>query len=200
MFTNFASSCSENIHLKMHTHLTKNKGKVIWLYGRPCSGKTTLALSLAEKLIDKGVPVITLDGDELRKGINSDLGYSLTDRYENMRRSSEIAKLLADKEFWVICSFVTPTKTLRELVVKIIGESDLHLLYIHASLEVCKQRDVKGHYLKAATNQLSNFTGIGSPFEEPVSMNNMINTGELTIQAAKKQCLDLVLNTNNVLS
>jgi adenylyl-sulfate kinase len=184
----------------MTTQITKNKGKVIWLYGRPCSGKTTLALSLAERLIAKGYPVITLDGDELREGINNDLGYSLEDRFENIRRASEIAKLIADKGFWVICSFVTPTKALRELVVKIIGESDLHLLYISASLEVCKQRDVKGHYLKAATNQLQNFTGIGSPFEEPVSKNNIIDTSELTIQTATMQCLDLVLNTSKVLS
>lgn len=180
--------------------LKKDTGKVIWLYGRPCSGKTTLANAIAEKLKEKDIPIVTLDGDELRQGINHDLGYTLSDRHENIRRTSEIAKLLADKGFWIICSFVTPTRELRELIRKIIDGPELHLIYIHASLEVCKQRDVKGHYLKAATKQLSNFTGISSPFEEPDPMNNHIDTVELTILAATKRCLNLIFNTRKVLS
>lgn len=177
-----------------------NKGKVIWLYGRPCSGKTTLSSSIALELKSRGLLVINLDGDELRKGINSDLGFSLVDRHENIRRTSEIAKLLAGKGFWVVCSLVTPTRELRKLVSNIMSELDFHLLYIHASFDVCRQRDVKGHYFRAETNQLSNFTGISSPFEEPVSINETIDTDKLTIQEATKHCLELILNTKNILS
>ena len=176
--------------------MKKGKGKIIWLFGRPCSGKSTLASSITEELTDKGISVITLDGDELRKGINGDLGFTLADRHENIRRASEIAKLLAEKGYWIVCSFVTPTKVLRELVSEITNELELHLFYIHASIEVCKIRDVKGHYFKAEKGQLSNFTGISSPFEEPVAYTNMIDTDELNIQMATKKCLDLIVNYN----
>lgn len=178
--------------------IKRGKGKVIWLYGRPCSGKSTLSSSIAEVLKDEGISVITLDGDKLRSGINGDLGYSLVDRHENIRRASEIARILAEQGYWVVCSFVTPTRALRELVREINNELELSIVYIHASLEVCKKRDVKGHYLKAETRQLSNFTGISSPFEEPVSFNNMIDTDELNIQEATKKCLNLILNSINI--
>jgi len=172
-----------------------SRGKVIWLYGRPCSGKSTLALSIAEGIKDKGISVITLDGDELRAGINCDLGYSLVDRHENIRRASETAKMLSEKGFWVVCSFVTPTVALRELVQKVNKLVELHQIYIYASLEVCKKRDVKGHYLKAVLEQLTDFTGISSPFEEPIGPYNMIDTDKLNIQKATKKCLDLIFNS-----
>lgn len=173
----------------------RSKGKVIWLYGRPCSGKSTLASSIAEGIKDKGISVITLDGDELRSGINCDLGYSLVDRHENIRRASETAKMLSEKGFWVVCSFVTPTVELRELVRKINNELELHQIYIHASLDVCKKRDVKGHYFKAEIEQFSDFTGISSPFEEPVGFHNMIDTEKLNIQKSTKKCLDFIFNS-----
>jgi len=173
-------------------------GKVIWLYGRPCSGKTTLSSSLAEVLKIEDKPVIILDGDELRFGINSDLGYSLTDRHENIRRVSEIAKILAGQGFWVLCSFVTPTRELRELVRQINSESVLIMINIQASLEVCINRDVKGHYLKAKMHNLSDFTGISSPFEEPLAIENTINTDDISIAEATQKCLDLIMNQKNI--
>lgn len=174
-------------------------GKIIWLYGRPCSGKTTLSSSIAEVLKVENKPVIILDGDELRFGINSDLGYSLTDRHENIRRVSEIAKILAGQGYWVLCSFVTPTRELRELVRQINSGSDLIMINIQASLEVCMKRDVKGHYLKAKMNNLSEFTGISSPFEEPIELENTINTDDISIGEATQKCLDLILNQENII-
>jgi adenylyl-sulfate kinase len=176
----------------------KSRGKIIWLYGRPCSGKTTLSSALAEVLKLEGKPVIILDGDELRFGINSDLGYSLTDRHENIRRVSEIAKILEGQGYWVLCSFVTPTRSLRELVKKINYESDLIMINIQASLEVCIKRDVKGHYLKAKMHNLTEFTGISSPFEEPLAFENTINTDNISIEEATQKCLGLIMNQNNI--
>jgi adenylyl-sulfate kinase len=169
-------------------------GKIIWLYGRPCSGKTTLSTSIAEVLKTENKPVIILDGDELRFGINSDLGYSLTDRHENIRRVSEIAKILAGQGFWVLCSFVTPTRELRELVRQINQESDLIMINIQASLEVCIKRDVKGHYLKAKMHNLTEFTGISSPFEEPLAFEDTINTDDISVGEATQKCLELIQN------
>ena len=174
--------------------VNRSVGKVIWLYGRPCSGKSTLVSAIYESLKAKGVSLITLDGDELRLGVNADLGFSQTDRLENIRRASEISKLLASKGFWVICSFITPTIELRELVFKTILESDLVLIYIHASFESCQRRDVKGQYLRANKGLIANFTGVSSTFEEPVGDFNRIDTDELTIEAATKKCVDLILN------
>ena len=172
----------------------KSGGKIIWLYGRPCSGKTTLSSSIAEVLKIENKPVIILDGDELRFGINSDLGYSLTDRHENIRRVAEIAKILAGQGYWVLCSFVTPTRELRELVRRINTGSDLIMINIQASLEVCIKRDVKGHYLKAKMHNLTEFTGISSPFEEPLAFENTINTDDISIAEATRKCLALIMN------
>jgi len=169
-------------------------GKVIWLYGRPCSGKSTLASAISESLKAKGISLITLDGDELRLGVNADLGFSQTARLENIRRASEIAKLLVSKGFWVICSFITPTIELRELVSKINLESDLVLIYIHASFESCQRRDVKGHYLRATKGLIANFTGVSSTFEEPVRECNWIDTDEMSIEEASKKCMEFVLS------
>ena len=173
--------------------VNRTNGKVIWLYGRPCSGKTTLASAISESLKAKGVSLITLDGDELRLGVNADLGFSQTARLENIRRASEIAKLLATKGFWVICSFITPTIELRELVSKINLESDLVLIYIHASFESCQRRDVKGQYSRANKGLIANFTGVNSTFEEPVGDFNRIDTDELNIEEACKKCLEFIL-------
>lgn len=172
----------------------KSSGKVIWLYGRPCSGKTTLSTSITNELKSIGKSVVILDGDDLRKGITHDLGYTLTARFENIRRASEIAKLLAMQGFWVVCSFVTPTRELRELVKSINKDQDLIMIHTQASLEVCIKRDVKGHYLKAKMQNLADFTGISSPFEEPAASEKTVDTSELSIQEATSSCLEFILN------
>jgi len=178
----------------------KNKpcaGRIIWLYGRPCAGKTTLCDRLSEIFNANGLPVITLDGDELRETINRDLGFSLEHRHENIRRASEIAGILAKKGFYVLCSFVTPTIELRELVQDINRDAELSQIYIKTSIEECTRRDVKGHYLKANNGGLPNFTGISSPFEESVETNGaIVNTDELTVNEAVAECLKILGFTN----
>ena len=146
-----------------------NTGIVIWLYGRPCAGKTTIADFMAEKLINADYQVVTLDGDELRKGMNADLGFTPEDRNENIRRTSELAKVLASKGHIVICSLVTPSRLLRNVIRSIIPSARLMLIYIDTSLEDCIKRDVKGHYQKAFDGEMENFTGINAPFEEPLA-------------------------------
>lgn len=144
-----------------------NSGIVIWLYGRPCAGKTTIADFMAGQLKNQDYQVVTLDGDELRKGMNADLGFSPEDRHENIRRTSELAKVLATKGQVVICSLVTPSRTLRNLIRSIIPPANLMLVYVDTSLETCIKRDVKGHYRKAFDGEMDNFTGINAPFEGP---------------------------------
>ena len=151
---------------------TTNTGTVIWLYGRPCAGKTTIAGFMSEQLKNQGHQVVTLDGDELRNGMNADLGFSPEDRQENIRRTSELAKLLASKGKIVICSLVTPSRVLRNVIKNIVPEANLMLVFVDTSLEACIKRDVKGHYKKAFDGEIENFTGINAPFEGPAETDS----------------------------
>lgn len=173
-------------------------GRIIWLFGRPASGKTTTALELGEVLRGMGNPIITLDGDELRKGINKDLGYSFEERQENIRRAAEVAKLLASKGFWVICSFITPTNQLRELVFEICENIDVKMFYLNATVDNCMNRDVKGNYQKALSGELKYFTGISAPFEEPSDriQCNKVDTSNSSIQEIVVQLKRMILAEN----
>lgn len=165
------------------------KGKVVWFFGRPCSGKTTLANNVETELVIRGTKTISFDGDLLRKGLNKDLGFSMKDRKENIRRSAELASLFASKGYCVVCSFVTPSEEMRTLIKRVICNSELFLIYVDAPLSVCISRDTKGHYKKAKEGKLTDFTGITSPFEEPRISDNNINTDELNLFEATEQCL-----------
>lgn len=147
--------------------LLKQKAKVIWLTGLSGSGKTTLAIGLERELHNAGKLVYVLDGDNVRTGINNNLGFSETDRKENIRRIAEVAKLFADAGVITICCFVSPTNEIRAMAKSIIGEKDFLEVYINASLESCEKRDVKGLYAKARKGELKDFTGIHQPFEAP---------------------------------
>ncbi|MBW8333277.1 MAG: adenylyl-sulfate kinase [Prolixibacteraceae bacterium] len=172
---------------------TVGNGQIIWLFGRPCAGKTTISNRLAESLKADGTPVITLDGDELRATINRDLGFSLEDRYENIRRACELARIFSLKNYHVVCSFVTPTIELRDLVLTINKDAKLSLIYIKASVEECIRRDVKGHYREARNRTISDFTGISSPFEEPEEFNShIVETDNITVMEAVEKCLLIV--------
>ena len=140
------------------------------------------------------MPVISLDGDELRNGINRDLGYSIEDREENIRRSAEIAKLLASKGVMVLCSFITPTNTLRKLVLDICKNFETQMIYVNASLKVCIDRDVKGHYKKALNGEIKYFTGIDSPFDDPEGVIDykMIESSDCNIDDSVDQLVKLI--------
>lgn len=154
--------------------------KVIWLTGLSGSGKTTIALELNKKLKELFYKSYILDGDEIRKGLSSDLGFSLADRKENIRRVSEVCKILLNNITIPIVSFISPIEEDRKLARNIIGSSFLEV-YVKCKLEVCEQRDVKGLYAKARRGEIKNFTGIDSPYEEPLNADVVIDTEHLTV-------------------
>jgi len=166
---------AENIHPIFHRSLDRSsketllgqKGIVIWLYGLSGAGKSTLAIALEEKLHTDGIMTQLLDGDNIRTGLNRNLGFTDADRKENIRRIAEVAKLFANAGIVTIASFITPKKELRTLAREVICEPDFREVFVTCSLETCEQRDVKGLYAKAKSGDIKNFTGKDSSFEPP---------------------------------
>lgn len=173
--------------------LLQQHGIVIWMTGLSGSGKTTLAIGLEKMLYEMGYMVEVLDGDNVRSGINSNLGFSEEDRKENIRRVAEISKLFVNCGIVTINSFVSPTEDLRSMAEDIIGEKDFYLVYISTPLEVCEQRDTKGLYAKARKGEIKNFTGISASFDEPISPHLRIETHGHSYEACLKQLADFVL-------
>jgi len=151
--------------------IMEQKNVTVWFMGLPCSGKTTLA-----SMLNRTPTTIHLDGDVLRKGVCKDLGFSIEDRVENIRRASAIAELLNKNGHNVTASFITPTKDVQNLVKKTI--KNLVLVYIKCDLEACIKRDVKGMYKKAQSGEIKDFTGISAPFEEPYKPDIVCDTTE----------------------
>jgi adenylylsulfate kinase len=150
------------------------------------SGKSTIAKGLEKKLHEDGILSQVLDGDNVRSGINSNLGFSEEDRLENIRRIAEVTKLFLDCGIVTINCFVSPTKDIRDLAKQIIGEKDFFEVYINASFEECTKRDVKGLYQKALNGEIKNFTGLDAPFEAPVDAALEIKTAEQNIDESVK--------------
>ena len=163
----------------------------IWLTGLPCSGKTTIANALAERLNNhlsfKNRKFISLDGDDIRAKLNSDLGFSQKDREENLRRIGHLAQLFNDKELNVICSFVSPNDELRETATKYI--KNVFLVFVNCSAETCEKRDVKGMWAKARTGEIKMFTGYSAPFYPPKNPDLTINTEDLGIE----ECVNILI-------
>ena len=156
---------------------------IIWLFGLPSSGKTTLGKALCAHYTDSGQRAILLDGDLMRNGLCADLGFSNEDRMENLRRAAEIAKVLVNQDFVVVCAFITPKEAHRALVRRILND-DLKWVYVNCPLEVCVERDVKGLYHKAKTQAMTGMTGIQDSFEEPVECGLIIDSHRKTIADA----------------
>ena len=161
-------------------NLLKQKSPVIWLTGLSGSGKSTIANELTNILHNEGKLVYILDGDNVRMGLNKDLGFSDDDRKENIRRIAEVAKLLTDAGIIVITAFISPFREEREKAKEIIGDENFIEVYVEASLSVCESRDPKGLYKKARAGQIKMFTGIDSPYEEPLTPNLVISTKDYT--------------------
>jgi adenylylsulfate kinase len=176
-----------------HEARLQQPGQVLWLYGLSGSGKSTIAAALQHRLHDEGRHVVALDGDNIRSGLNANLGFSDEDRFENIRRIAEVAKLFAHSGAIVLVSFITPKRELRNLARSVIGE-DLTLSYIKASYEICQQRDPKGLYAKVAAGKVKNFTGKDSGFEEPGTnaADVVIDTEVLTLEACVEQAYALI--------
>jgi len=173
---------------KLHQH-----ARVIWFTGLPCSGKTTLALGLEQELFGMGFVCKVLDGDFVRSGINSNLGFSNSDRLENIRRIAEISKLFVSAGIITINAFVSPTNEIRDLARSIIGEEDFIEIFLNPSLAVCEQRDVKGMYQKARAGLIAEFTGVNAPFEIPGNSFLEIPTDTENIETSLKHILDNIL-------
>ena len=173
--------------------LLKQRSIVIWLTGLSGAGKTTLAKYLEEDLFIRGYLTQILDGDNIRSGVNSNLGFTNTDRHENIRRIAEISKLFLNCGIITINCFISPTEEIRDMARRIIGNDDFIEVYVNAPLNICEARDVKGLYSRARRGEIKEFTGITSPFEAPQHVDIEIRTDLLSIEASVKQLLELVL-------
>ncbi|MBP7408668.1 MAG: adenylyl-sulfate kinase [Flavobacteriales bacterium] len=172
--------------------LLDQHGCVVWMTGLSGSGKSTIAIALERQLHQRGRFCVVLDGDNVRTGINSNLGFSDTDRTENIRRIAEVAKLFVQQGVIVICCFVSPTIAIREQAKAIIGAADFHEVFIDTPLEVCEQRDVKGLYAKARAGEVKDFTGISAPFEAPPSPAIRIATAGRNEQDSANELLNFI--------
>ena len=152
------------------------KAAVFWFTGMSGSGKSTIAEAVERQLFNAGHLVQVLDGDNIRTGICNNLSFSIEDRTENIRRISEVSKLMINAGVITLNSFVSPTNKIREYARQIVGEDDFHLIYVKASLETCEKRDVKGLYKKARAGIIKGFTGIDSPFDEPDKYKLILDT------------------------
>ena len=164
------------------------QGLVIWFTGLSGSGKSTIANALERKLFEEGKVTMLLDGDNVRTGICNNLGFSIDDRKENIRRIAEVAKLFKENGQIVLCSFVSPTEDIRTLAKNIIGASDFKEIFVATSLEECEKRDVKGLYKKARLGLIKEFSGIDSPFEIPEKPDIKIETENNSVES----CVDLI--------
>lgn len=159
----------------------KHRGIALWFTGLSGSGKSTLANALHKKLFDRGIHSIVLDGDNTRLGINKDLGFSNSDRVENIRRVAEITKIFVETGHVVITAFISPFKENRSTAKAIISDKDFLEVFIDSSLKICEERDVKGLYRRARLGDIKEFTGISSPYEAPENPDMHINTNKSSI-------------------
>lgn len=157
---------------------------VIWFTGLSGSGKSTLACKLEEQLFEKGYQTYVLDGDNIRSGLSKDLGFSVNDRKENIRRISEIAKLFADSGMIVITAFISPYKEDRTQARQLFDEGEFLEVYLKCPLEVCEKRDVKGLYKKARNGEVKGFTGLDDVYEEPTAPELVVETNKCSIEEA----------------
>lgn len=189
------------MHIHPHATLPRHhketllgqKGAVLWLCGLSGSGKSTIAGALEHVLHDKGRYVIRLDGDNLRTGLNSNLGFSDDDRLENIRRTAEVAKVMAANGVIVLCSLITPRGAFRDLARGILGE-DFREIYVKADYATCESRDPKGLYAKAAAGEVARFTGKDSVFEEPQNPDLVLDTESLSIEDSVFEILEYLRN------
>jgi len=171
----------------------KQKAKVLWFTGLSGSGKTTLASALERNLFERGYLTQFLDGDNIRSGINNNLGFSNEDRLENIRRISEVSKLFLNCGIITICAFVSPTEKMRQIVKDIIGDNDFYEVFVSTPIEVCEQRDIKGLYAKARAGIIKDFTGVNAPFEIPGNANLTIDTSKHKPEECVSVLLDHIL-------
>ena len=174
--------------------LLGQRGVMIWFTGLSGSGKSTVAMGVERELHKRGILCRILDGDNIRSGINKNLGFSDEDRRENIRRIAEVGKLFVDTGVVTLAAFISPTDESRSMASEIIGEEEFTAVYVSTPLEVCAQRDVKGLYARARKGEIKDFTGVSAPFEEPSSPALSIDTSVLSLEESVNKVLELILN------
>ena len=176
--------------------LLKQKGVVLWFTGLSGSGKSTIANEVAYQLHTLGHSSYVLDGDNIRHGLNKDLGFSPEDRNENIRRISEVAHLFADAGVIAITAFISPYRDLRNFCRGLLDKERYFEVYCKASLDTCEQRDPKGLYKKARNGEIKQFTGIDAPYEEPENPEILLDTDELSIQQSAEKVIKILKEKN----
>ena len=173
---------------------TRNKHKsfVLWFTGLSGSGKSTLAYAIEQKLFESGSNIIVLDGDNIRHGLCSDLGFSELDRHENMRRIGEAAKLFVESGTIVLAAFVSPYREDRERVRSRLPHGDFYEVFCDCELSLCESRDPKGLYARARKGEIDNFTGISAPYEEPIKPDMVINSGLMSVEEEVELVLSIL--------
>ena len=172
--------------------LLNQKGVLVWLTGLPSSGKSTIAFTVEHALVERGHLSYVLDGDNIRHGLNKNLGFSEEDRAENIRRIGEVGKLFADSGVVTLSSFVSPYRGDRDEVRALLDEGEFLEVYINTPLEMCEERDPKGLYKKARAGEIPNFTGISDPYEEPLNPELKIQTGSCTPEEAAATIIEML--------
>jgi len=176
--------------------LNQHKSAVLWFTGLSGAGKSTLALAVEEQLYQRGCRTFVLDGDNVRHGLCGDLGFSIEDRTENIRRVGEVAKLFTESGLIVLTAFISPLRSDRESARNVMPHGDFLEIFCDAALEVCEGRDVKGLYKKARSGEISEFTGISSPYEAPVNPELSVSTGQLSLEESAQKVIELLLARN----
>ena len=170
-----------------------HRSLVLWFTGLSGSGKSTIANALEKELFKRSIKTFSLDGDNIRKGLNRDLNFSEEDRHENIRRIAEVGKLFTDAGMVTLTAFISPLEKDRQLARETIGAEDFLEIFINTPLEVCEQRDVKGLYKKARAGEIKNFTGLDAPYEAPEKPELEIKTEAVSVEAAVDQILEVLL-------
>ena len=172
--------------------LLDQRGALLWLTGLSGSGKSTVAFRVEHALIERGCVAYVLDGDNVRHGLNSNLGFSADDRAENIRRIGEVGKLFVDAGLITLSSFVSPYRADRDQVRALLAADQFFEIYVNTPLEICEQRDPKGLYKRARAGEIPNFTGISDPYEEPQAPELELKTDTVTIDEAARQVICLL--------
>ena len=173
--------------------LLHQRGLMVWFTGLSGSGKSTVAIALERELHRRGILCRILDGDNIRCGINNNLGFSEADRVENIRRIAEVSKLFVDTGIVTLAAFISPSNDIREMAARIIGKDDFLEVYVSTPLEECERRDVKGLYAKARRGEIKDFTGISAPFEAPLHPALTLDTSVLGVEESVARLLALIL-------